>query len=312
MITSIVIIVSMLLLEGFFSGTETALVSCNKMRVRYKMEKGSLSARLAWALLGNMHRVLVTTLVGTNLCVVTGSVVATSLCIRLFGQNGPVVASIVMIPLILIFGEILPKAIYRVYSNTLILFCAPVLLFFQRLLFPIVVIVEGVSSIITRLFGLKGKKDPLLTREDIELLVKQIASEGVLEVSEQGAIHQIFDFCYTRVGEIMVRLRDVVTIDYNDTRDVIIKKAQEYRFTRYPVVENRQVKGVLNIFDIFYNEGDWHRFIRPIRQVYSNQRINDILYQMQRNKELMSAVVRKGKFIGIVTLEDIISEIELI
>ena len=69
---------------------------------------------------------------------------------------------------------------------------------------------------------------------------------------------------------------------------------------------------MLNIFDIFYKDGDWHKHIRPLRQVYANQRINRVLYTMQRNKDLLSAVVRKGKFIGIISLEDIIEEIELV
>jgi CBS domain containing-hemolysin-like protein len=110
----------------------------------------------------------------------------------------------------------------------------------------------------------------------------------------------------------MVRLNNIVSIDFNDERQAIIEKAKKHKFTRYPVVENRQIKGVINIFDIFYNEGNWHKFIRPIKQVYANQRINQVLYQMQRHKDLISAVVRNGKFIGIISLEDIISEIELI
>lgn len=326
MIESIVIIV-VLILEGFFSGTETALVSCNKMRIRYKMEKGSPTAKVIWSLLKNPHKVLATTLVGTNLCVVTGSIFATHLFMRLFADNGPIIATCFMTPLILIFGEMLPKSICRVHGNALLFFTAPILAFFQKLLFPIIKIVEFLTALILKGFGLKyTKKDPFLTKEDIELLVRQITKEGVLERSEQSAIHQIFDFRYTRVGNIMIRLRDIISIDYNDDRKTIIEKAKKSRLTRYPVLENRQIKGLLNIFDIFYNEPrpdarldesgrgerDWHKFIRPIRQVYANQRINRVLYQMQRNKELISAVVRKGKFIGIISLEDIIKEIELV
>lgn len=309
----IAIVISTLILSGFFSGIETGFVSCNKMRIRYKMEKGNPTARMIWSLLQNPHRFLATTLVGTNLCVVTGAIVATHICIKLFGKNGPIVATAIMVPLNLVFGEIFPKAIYRIQANRLIFVAAPILVFFQKILFPIVILIEGLSSLVIRIFGIRRiKKDPLITQENIELLVRQIASEGVIERSEQGAIHKIFDFRHTRVGDIMVGLRDVVSIDYDDEREDIIEKARRARFTRCPVVENKQVKGVLNIFDIFYNDGDWHRFIRPVRQVYANQRINHVLYQMQRSKELISVVVRKGKFIGIITLEDIIREIELV
>lgn len=277
------------------------------------MEKGNPTARLIWSMLQNLHRILATTLVGTNICVVTGSIFATHLCMRLFGEEGPVIATLIMVPLNLIFGEIYPKSIYRIHTGRFLYMTAPLLAFFQRMLLPITILIEYVSNIIMKGLGIKRKKkDFFLTQEDIELLVRQIASEGVLERSEQGAIHQIFDFRHTRVKDIMVRLQDVASIDYSDARETIIEEARKKRFTRYPVLENKQIKGILNIFDIFYNDGDWHRFIRPVRQVYANQRINQVLYQMQRNKELISVVVRKGKFIGIITLEDILEEIELV
>lgn len=313
MIIEYIIIVLVVLFAGFFSGIETGFVSCNKIRIRYRMEKGIKSAKMVWSFIQNPHRVLATTLVGTNICVVTGSIVATYACIKLFGKNGPLIATCFMVPMNLIFGEILPKSIYRIYADKLVAITAPLLSFFQKLLFPVIILIEAITNIIMKGFKIKyTKKDFFMTKEDIELLVRQITREGVLERSEQGAIHQIFDFRYTRVGDIMVRLRDIISIDYNEDRKAIIEIAKKYRFTRYPVLENRQIKGVLNIFDIFYGDGDWHKFIRPIRQVYANQRINQVLYQMQRNKELISAVVRKGKFIGIIALEDIIKEIELI
>lgn len=304
--TEIALIIFALLLQAFFSGLETAFVSCNKIRIRYKMEKGNPKAGIVWSLLENRHRVLSTTLAGTNLCVVTGSILAAHLC-------GPAVATAIMVPVNLVFGEILPKSVSRISADKILFAAVHVLIFFQKLFLPVVVLTEGLSNIVLRIFGVRRtKKDPLITKENIELLVRQIASEGILERSEQGAIHQIFDFRYTRAGDVMVRLGDVAGIDYSDDKKAVIEKAKKAGFTRYPVLEDRKVKGLLNIFDIFYNDGDWHKYIRPVRSVYANQRINRLLYEMQRHKELMSAVVRKGRFIGIITLEDIIDEIELI
>jgi len=319
----IILILITMILQAFFAGIETALVSCNKVRVRYKAEKGSKSARIVWRLLQNMHRILITTLVGTNICVVAGAELATMLAVDIFCGKGPMIATLVMTPLFLIFGEIIPKAVFRARANTLIFIFGPLLIFFEKIFLPINKLIEYISNIIVRSLGIKKiRKDLFITKEDIELLVRQIAREGVIERSEQGAIHQIFDFRYTRVVDIMVRLHNIISVDYRDTRESIIEKAKKYKFTRYPVVENRQIKGVLNIFDLFYNVSDtakaekdissWHKYIRPIKQVYANQRINQVLYQMQRNKDLISAVVRNGKFIGIISLSDIISEIELI
>lgn len=313
MIEIIIVFISLLLIS-FFSAAETALLSCNKIRMQHKMEKGSVNASVICKMTQNPHRVLATILIGTNLFVVTASILTTALFVEMFGLKGAIIAPNVMVPCILIFGEILPKSIARIFSDKLAFISVPLLVFFQKVFLPMVVIVEFLTDLIYKIFRMKSaKKDHFLTREDIELLVRQITKEGVLDRSEQGAIHQIFDFRYTKVSDIMIRLHDVVSIDCKEDKNSIIEKVKKFKFTRYPVLENKQLKGVLNVFDIFYNnDNNWHKFIRPLRQVYGNQKINQILYQMQRNKELIRAVVRKGKFIGIVTLKDIIDEIELI
>lgn len=319
----IIVIIASIILVGFFAGTETAMISCNKIRIRHIRDKGSVGAKIVCNILDNPHRMLGTTLVGTNLFVVTGSIFATHLGLRLFGVKGPVIAAIIMTPLMLLFGEIIPKTIARVFADKMAIKTSRILVVFEKILFPIIILFEFITNAVMRIVGLKQtKRDLFITKEDVELLVRQITREGVLERSEQGAIHQIFDFRYTRVGEIMVRLGDVASVDYNDDRNQILEKAKRYRFTRYPVIENKRVKGVLNIFDIFYSEHgpskegrrmhDWHKHIRPVKEVYANQRINQVLYKMQRNKDLMNIVVRNEKFIGIVTLQDIIDEIELI
>ena len=308
----LVIIALAILMEGFFSGSETALVSCNRMKIRHRVEKGRAGARILWSMLQDPHRILATMLVGTNICVVTATIIATDLCLKVFQERGSLVAMLIMTPLVLCFGEMIPKAVFRIYSDRILVVTAPLLAVLQKILMPVVVILEWLSGIIIRGFGLKqGKRNPFMSKEDIELLVQQITSEGVLEMSEQEAIHQIFDFRYIRVGDIMMTLQKVVSIDYNDNRDTIIEKARKYGFTRFPVLENRRVKGILNIFDIYYNEGNWCDFIRPVRKVYPNQRITELFMKMKRDKELMTVVIRNEKMVGIVTLQDIIDEIEL-
>lgn len=311
--TDLLVVIISIVFVAFFSGAETAFVSCNKIRIRYKKDKGNPRAKILWHMIQNPHRMLGTTLVGTNLFVVTGTIFATHFFIRLFGERGAFITALVMAPVVLIFGEIIPKSISRISADKVVLISANILLFFQRILFPIVFFIETITDAVIRNFGLKlSKRNVFITKEDIELLVRQITKEGVLERSEQAAIHQIFDFRYTRAGEIMVRLKDVVFVDFRDDRKEILNKAQRYKFTRYPVLQDGRIKGILNIFDLFYNEGEWYKFIRPARQVFTNERINQVLYKMQRNKDSLCPVVRKGKFIGIITLEDIINEIELI
>ena len=301
-----------LVFQAFFSGTETALVSANRMRLRSLKEQGSRAARIAEGLLQTPHKLLATTLVGTNLCVVIGSVLATSLCIRLFGERGPFIATLFMVPLAIVFGEMLPKIVFRARANKILLKVAPLLLFFQRLLFPAVAVMGFLANTIVKGLGVKrSQKSPFLTKEDIKLLIQEIAREGVLEEEEEETISRIFKFRYIRVGDIMVTRDKIVNVDYNNTKAEIEKKASQYGFTRFPVFENKQIKGVINIFDLFYHEDDWHNHIRPIRCIYTNQRIDQLFSQMKPNKETMAVVMQNGKMIGIVTMEDIMEEIVL-
>lgn len=309
-VIEIFVIMLILLGEAFFSGSETALISCNRMKIRHKVEKGSSRAKILWSLLESPHRIMATMLVGTNLCVVTSTIIATHLCIVTFGDKGPIIATVIMTPLILVFGEIIPKALFRFYADKVLSLIAPVLKLLQTILLPVVIIIEKLSGFL--LVGLKHtEKDPFITKKDLELLVRQITREGVLELSEQEAIHQILDFRYTRVGDVMTTLREVVSFDYNDTRNIIINKARQSKFTRYPVMKNKNIEGIINVYDLFYNEGDWRKHIRPVRKIYANQKIVNLFIQMRNNRELMCTIVRKGKLVGIITLEDIIEEIEL-
>jgi len=311
--TEIIFVFLNVIMIAFFAGAETAFVSCNKMRLKYKEEKGDVRAKAVLALMQNTHRVIGTALVGNNLFVVTASIVATHGFEKYLGGAGALVATLVMTPIILVFGEMLPKAAARIRADSIILSSVFILKMYQIVFSPVVILIEKITNVVVKKVKTKKTvKDPFLTKEDIELLVRQITREGVIDRSEQGAIHQIFDFRYTRVGDIMVRLHEVACIDYTDDRSAIVEKAKKYRFTRYPVMANKQIKGILNIFDLFYSEEDWRKFIRPVRQIYANQRVNKVLYEMQRKKEIMNVVVRGGKCIGIVTLKDIINEIELI
>ena len=308
----ILLILLALILEAFFSGSETAMVSCNRMRIRALYEEGNRSARIIWNLLQNPHRLLSTTLVGTNLCVVTESVLVTSLCVHFFRERGPLIAILIVVPIALVFGEMLPKVVFRLRANQILLKVAPGLVFFQKILFPAVAVVGFLANTAVRGLGIKRtEKSPFLTKEDIKLLVQEIAREGILEDQEEETISRIFKFRHIMVSDVMVTMDKIISIDYNYTKAEIEEKARRYGFTRFPVFENKKLKGVVNIFDLFYHEDDWHNHIRPLRHTYTNQRIDRLFSQMKPNKETMSAVMRNEKLVSIVTMEDIMEEIVL-
>ena len=308
-ILSIIII---LILEAFFSGTETAMVSCNQIRIRSLLEKGDKRARIIWALLEKPQRFLATTLVGTNICVVTSSALATSLFINLFPEKGPLLATVVMVPLVLIFGEMIPKTMFRARATQIILIVAPLIAFFQKILFPIVKITELFAGSTIKGLGVKkGEKTSFLTKEDIKMLVEQTADEGVLEEDEEEAIHSVFEFRHRKVGDVMVNLNKTISVNDKDNKKAILEKTKKYGFTRFPIFKNRDIIGIINVFDLFYHDDDWHKYIRHIRHIDVAQRIDQLFSTMKPKKETMAAVTKKSKLIGIVTVEDIMEEVVL-
>ncbi len=306
----IILIILALVLEGFFSGSETALVSVNLMKLRHLVEKKHRRAQVAYRLMLRPDRLLATTLVGTNTAVVISSALATFLFTHFFKERGALIAIFVMTPLALIFGEIIPKTVCRRRANEIVLRVAPLLYFFQSLLKPAVFITSGVAKSLLFLINPKGtRKNPFLTREEIKLLIKEIAREGVLEEHEKEVIDSIFEFTLTRVENIMVPFKNVVYADYAEEKHSIKEKSKKYGFTRFPVFKNKELLGMVNIFDLFYHEDDWRRHIRPLRKVGINERLDAIFPKMQPNKESMAAVVKNKKVAGIFTMEDLMEEV---
>lgn len=303
-------IVLFLSLAGFFSGAETAFVSVNFLKLLYLIEKRNKHALIVHNLLKKPDRLLATTLIGTNLSIVISSALSTSLFFHITERYAVIVSSILISFLVLIYSEILPKTIFRYKANRLILKVAPSLLFFERIfLIPLKVIGFIVESL-TNLIGSKEfKKNPFLTKDEIKILIRDVSREGIIKQEEKALIDRIFEFTLTKVADIMIPLKEVVSVNYTDSEELIKEKAKIYGFSRFPVFENKDIKGVINIFDLFYNEGDWRQFIRPLRKVKISERIDKLFSQMQLNKESMAAVIKDKKLIGIVTMEDIIEEI---
>jgi len=155
------------------------------------------------------------------------------------------------------------------------------------------------------------KKNPLLTKDEIKIIIREVAKDGILEDYERQVIDRILDFTLTKAVDIMVDLNKVAGVAYTYNREEVLAQAKKFDFTRFPVFDKGTLKGVLNIFDVFYNqqEKEWQRFIRPIRMVSFNDRLDVVFSVMQPNKETMVAVMKENRCIGILTIEDLIEEI---
>lgn len=304
-----------LVAEAFFSGAETAFVSVNFLKLMHLIEKKNKFAMRVHDLLKKPDRLLATTLIGTNLSVVVSSACATALFSRFSLGYAALLTTLVMTPVSFIFCQLLPKTVFRHKANRIVLFVAEPLHWSEKVFFPFVIFFTFVASSIARIVSPKGlKKNPFLTKDEIKSLIKDISREGILEAHEKEAIDKIFDMTLTKAADIMVPFKSIVSLDFNDSFEAVKAKGRASLFTRFPVLEGRDLKGVLNIFDCFYASSDeaalnWKALIRPAMRVENDESVDKVFSKMQPNKEMVAAVYKSGEFAGILTMEDLVEDI---
>lgn len=314
-LVTIGIMVTCLLAEGFFSGSEIGVVSADRVKLRHAAAQGSRGASLALKMLNKPEWLLSTTLVGTNISVVTNTTMATALMIQLFGAGGSWLAIVLVAPLIWVFGEIVPKSIFQQRADSLTPRVIFPLRLFSYLFFPVLVVFSRLTLLLAKLLGDKtGEQNPFTLREEISMLMQMSSDGGDIQSHEKSMIRRLFDFEETAVREVMMPLIDVVGIEQDATCGEAIRVAREQSHKRLPVYAQRvdQIVGVLDTLELLGIEPDAtiKQFIKPPDYVPGSKSIQALLQDMQRDHQLLSVVVDEfGGAEGIVTLEDIVEEI---
>ncbi|MFA5038064.1 MAG: CNNM domain-containing protein [Candidatus Omnitrophota bacterium] len=311
MILLIFLILLAVAAEAFFAGAETAFISVNFLKLMHLIEKKNKKALLVHDILKKPERLLVTTLVGTNLSVVVSSACATALFARFKPSYEALLTTVVMTPISFIFAELLSKTVARYRANRAVLSLAGFLVFFSRLLTPLVAFFTLVARSVAGIINPGGvKKNPFLTKDEIKCLIKDISCEGILEPREKEAIDKIFDMTLTKAADVMVPLREAARFDVSEDMGTLRQKMRTARFTRFPVFEGRELKGMINIYDLFYAvPDDWRSVIRPLVRVEQEESLDKVFSKMQPRKESMAAVFKGPEPVGIVTMEDLMEEV---
>jgi len=312
----LLIFIPLLLLEGFFAASEIALVSANRRRLHHRAEEGHRHAGLALKLLARPEYFLATTLLGAYMAAAVNTVLVTAFFLGLFGQAAEVPVIIVLPPLILIFGEIIPKSIGRQQATLLAERLAPALWAVSWAFYPITWVFASLSRVVLLIAGVRKTGHlPFITREDLSLVVTRSGPEVELKGKERLFIHRILQFSLRTVKEVMVPLVRVTAIP----NTLSIAQAQEEfrntQFSRLPVYHRRidNLVGVLHSFDLL---GEEHRerpikpLIRPVKYVPELKKIDRLLAEMQREGSHLAVVVDEyGGAVGIVAIEDLLEEI---
>jgi CBS domain containing-hemolysin-like protein len=310
--------VILLLLKGFFSGSEIALVNSDKIRLYHKASQGNNGAKLILRLFKTPDVILGTTLVGTNISTVVLTTFGTLLMIRYFGEHGDLYAFLVYTPLFLILGEIVPKSVYQQKSDML----APIIIYplrvFSLVFAPIIFVFSRVARLAARLVG-GGKSDQsvFITRELVRSVVEMAERGSNVDAFDRGRIKRVIRFAETTVGEAMIPVAEMTAVNRNQNALEAISLVRRRGYNRLPVYEGNisNVVGIVTLttWDLMDRELSSRpllELIKPARYVTANQTIDQLLPILRQRKDHMAIVVDEfGSAIGMITMEDILEEV---
>ena len=305
-----------LLTTMFFSAAEMAFIAANRLRLRHLAEEGSTTARHYLEAFTHPERILSTAMMGVTISHIVASSVTTFVLLPAFGSWAWVVATAVITPVMLVFGEIIPKAVAREWATSLILRLFGALRAASTLLVPFVFTANVIVSGVLRLFGgPRADTRHFVSREELKALLAMEPGEAEVTTQEAEMIDKIFDLGDTTVREVMVPLVEVAMVADTATTDDAIALVQRRGFSRLPIYRQREtnIVGVVGTMDILARGGDTNALtalMRPPVYVPETKRIDDLLRDMQRSRNHMAVVVDEyGGSTGVVTLEDILEEI---
>lgn len=305
----------LLMLSAFFSGSEVALISITRAKVRTLVNEGRRGSSALSELKENPNRFLITILIGNNIVNIAATAIATAIAIQVFGDIGIGIATGVVVFLLLIFGEIGPKMYANRHTESMALRAAPVILFLSKVLSPLVWVFDRLSN---RARTSGGPVEPSVTEEEIKEWIDVGKEEGTIEQEEREMLYSVLEFGDTTAREIMTPRVDVAVMEDTSTIDDAVRIFHETGFSRIPVYHDHadNIIGVLNVKDIFaaLASAKKETLIKDIMYdpffVPESKKIDEILKELQVRKVQIAIVLDEySSFVGIVTVEDILEEL---
>jgi CBS domain containing-hemolysin-like protein len=317
-LVSLLGMVLLLLLKGFFSGSEIALVNSDKLKLHHKANQGNRGARMVLKLFQTPDVVLGTTLVGTNISTVVLTTIGTMMMIRHFGEAGDLYAVLLFTPLFLILGEVVPKSVYQQKSDEI----APIFVYplrvFSALFYPVVFIFSRIARLGARMAGGgKTEQNVFITREQMRMVVEMADRGASVDLFDRARIKRAIRFAETSVGEAMIPVAEMTAINRNrDTRSAI-QQVRRRGYNRLPVY-SRNISNIVGIvtlttwdlMDPELPERSIEDLIKPAYYVSHYQSIDQLLPILRTREDHMAVVVDEfGSAMGMITMEDILEEV---
>jgi CBS domain containing-hemolysin-like protein len=314
-IESILLVILFLLMEGLFTGSEIAVISTDRSFLKDEAAKGKRYARLALDKLEKPERVFATSLTGTDMAVVANTILFTTFFISRYGKYGEIISVLVLVPIVSIFGEILPKSIFQAHARKLVPFAIYFLHFFSFIFAPVVALVSSLSEFFLKVFKVDVPAKLGVTREElIHIATKYKRAEDVAEL-EQKMVRRVFEYSEKKVKDVMVPLIEVIGFREDRTIREAMKVASIRGYSRYPVFSGRidNVTGFINVLDAFTVESidmPVSSIMRKALFVPESAPIDELLELLKKESMPLGIVVDEhGGVTGIITIEDILEEV---
>ncbi len=312
----IIIIAICVILSAYFSATETAFSTYNRIRVKNMAEKGNKKAALALTLSDNYDSLISAILIGNNIVNILASSMGALVFAKLISNQdaASAVNTAVLTVVILIFGEISPKSVAKNHPETFVLFSAPIINVVRIILFPLIFIFNSWQKLLSKIF--KTPDDQGMTEEELISIIEEAEEDGDIDKEESDLIKSAIEFGDLEVGDIFTPRIDITALPSSATKEQVAKVFTESGYSRLPVYD----ESIDNIVGIIYYKDFYthaykasiplHEIIKHVIYVATTQPVNELMKELQE-KQLHMAVVTDefGSTAGIVTLEDILEEI---
>ena len=312
---SILIIVACVVMSAYFSATETAFSSINRIRIKNMAEKGDRRAQLVLRMSENYDSLLSTILIGNNIVNIACASLATLLFVDWLGSDaGPSVSTAVTTIVVLIFGEVSPKSIAKESPESFAKFSAPLLNVLMFVLTPFNFLFRLWKKLLSLIFH--SSDGQAVTEEELLTIVDEAEQEGGIDTQEGSLIRNAIEFTETQAIDVLTPRIDLTAVSVDDSKEDIAAVFAETGYSRIPVYRDSidHIIGILYQKDfhnyVYHTDRDIASIIRPAIYVTENKLIGELLQDLQKNKSHLAVVMDEfGGTVGIVTMEDILEEL---
>ena len=309
----VVVIAVLVMFSAYFSATETAFTSLNRIKIK-NMSSENRRAKQVLKLSDDYDKLLSTILIGNNIVNIGMTALATVLFVKLYGDMGATISTVVMTLVVLVFGEISPKSMAKEAPERFSLFSAPLLKVFIVILTPLNFIFTQWKKLLNKIF--KFEADKGLTDEELITLVEEAETDGYIDEDKSELIQNAIEFSDLEAFDILTPRVDIVAVSPETSKDEIKELFKNTGFSRVPVYKDSldNVIGVLNQKD-FHNyingtDKEILEFVKPAAFAPGTMKISHLLKVMQEIKTHIAIIVDEyGGTEGLLTMEDIIEEL---